>query len=241
MTALVELDAVVTGYTHPVLRDVSFTVDEGELVVLTGLNGAGKTTTVSLLAGLLRPWSGSVRLDGEDVGGRTPPELVQRGVALVPEGRRVFPSLSVADHLRLGAWTRRRDRAGTEVARAEVERLFPRLAERPGQAAGTLSGGEQQMLAIGRAMMSRPRLLVVDEASLGLSPTVAGMVFDALAALAGSGTAVLAVEQQTALAERADRVVLLDKGTVALAGAGAEVDGDELRVRLLWPDSGRAA
>ncbi len=194
--ALLEVRDLVVGYgPYPVLHGISFEVEAGETCVLFGLNGAGKTTTVATIAGLLKPASGEIRFDGEAIGGRPPASLVARGISLSPEGRRVFPRLSVEQNLRLGAWVRRRE---SQVAREQRELVldyFPRLAERREQLAGTLSGGEQQMLAIGRALMSRPRLLLVDEASLGLSPTVAKTVFEVMARINRDGTTVVVVEQ----------------------------------------------
>ena len=169
---LLEVRGLEAGYGFPVVLGIDFDVDAGETAVLFGLNGAGKTTTVSAIAGLVRPDAGAVLFDGEDVAGLSTAQLVERGIVLVPEGRRVFPSLSVAANLRLGAWSHRRDHAGSSAALERVLDYFPVLASRSSQAAGTLSGGEQQMMAIGRALMSRPRLLLLDEASLGLSPAV---------------------------------------------------------------------
>src|SRR5215210_3934556 len=162
--ALLEVEGLRVGYGFPVLMGIDFQVEEGETAVLFGLNGAGKTTTVATIAGLLKPDAGSIRCNGEEIGGRGPVDLVGRGVALVPEGRLVFPELSVANNLRLGAWTHRRDSKANDERRALVYDYFPRLAEREEQNAGTLSGGEQQMVAIGRALMSNPKLLLIDEA-----------------------------------------------------------------------------
>jgi branched-chain amino acid transport system ATP-binding protein len=230
--SLLEVRDLEVGYGFPVLRGLSFEVEEGETAVLFGLNGAGKTTTVATIAGQLSPTRGSIRFDGEDVAGRRPPDLVSRGIALVPEGRRVFPGLSVAENLTLGAWNQRR---GGDVAsrRATVYSYFPRLAERSGQAAGTLSGGEQQMLAIGRALMSRPRLLLVDEASLGLSPALAKTVFEVVGQINDDGVTVLMVEQNVGVLPYADRVLVLEKGTLVFAGVGDEIRDADLRARYL--------
>src|SRR5688572_11772611 len=163
--ALLEVRDLTVSYDNPVLMGISFQVEEGETAVLFGLNGAGKTTTVATIAGQLKPDSGSIRFAGEEIGGIPATRLVPRGIALVPEGRRVFPGLTVANNLRLGAWTRRSHTEEVEQRRKLVYEYFPRLEQRADQAAGTLSGGEQQMLAIGRALMSNPKLLLIDEAS----------------------------------------------------------------------------
>jgi len=230
--ALLEVRDLEVGYGFPVLRGISFDVREGETAVLFGLNGAGKTTTVASIAGQLSPTRGSIRFAGEEIAGRRPPELVDRGIALVPEGRRVFPGLSVADNLTLGAWNHRH-RGDVDDQRAVVHGYFPRLAERSGQAAGTLSGGEQQMLAIGRALMSRPRLLLVDEASLGLSPALAKTVFEVVGRINDDGVTVIMVEQNVGVLPYADRVLVLEKGTLAFSGVGDEIRDADLRARYL--------
>jgi branched-chain amino acid transport system ATP-binding protein len=230
--SLLEVRDLEVGYGFPVLRGISFDVEEGETAVLFGLNGAGKTTTVASIAGQLAPTRGSIRFAGEEISGRRPPELVTTGIALVPEGRRVFPGLSVAENLTLGAWNHRRG-GDLEALRAAVYRYFPRLAERAGQAAGTLSGGEQQMLAIGRALMSRPRLLLVDEASLGLSPALAKTVFEVVGRINDDGVTVVMVEQNVGVLPYADRVLVLEKGTLAFTGVGEEIRDADLRARYL--------
>jgi branched-chain amino acid transport system ATP-binding protein len=232
--ALLEVRGLEVGYGGvPVLMGIDFAVEEGETCVLFGLNGAGKTTTVSTIAGLLRPWRGSIRFDGAEIGGLAPAALVARGVALAPEGRRVFPRLSVEANLRLGAWVRRRDPRTVAAQRDLVFSYFPRLEERADQLAGTLSGGEQQMLAIGRALMSRPRLLLIDEASLGLSPTLAKVVFEVVARINADGTTVVIVEQNVGVLPYADRVLIMEKGTLVFSGRGDEVDGADLRKTYL--------
>jgi branched-chain amino acid transport system ATP-binding protein len=232
--ALLEIDQLVVGYgTVPVLLGLSFEVQEGETCVLFGLNGAGKTTTVSSIAGLLRPTSGAIRFDGEDIAGRPAAELVKKGIALSPEGRRVFPRLSVNNNLRMGAYARRSEKALVEQQRQLVFEYFPRLGEREGQMAGTLSGGEQQMLAIGRALMSKPRLLLIDEASLGLSPLLAETVFQVVAKINDDGTTVVIVEQNVGVLPYADRAVVIEKGTITFVGVGDEIRGDDLRERYL--------
>ncbi len=231
--ALLEVEGLRVGYGFPVLMGISFEVEEGETAVLFGLNGAGKTTTVTTIAGMLKPDAGSIRFDGREIGGKRPPELVSSGVALVPEGRRVFPNLTVANNLRLGAWSRRGHHKEVEETRALVFDYFPRLAERIDQAAGTLSGGEQQMLAIGRALMSKPKLLLVDEASLGLSPSLAKVVFQVMARINDDGVTVLIVEQNVGVLPYADRALIMEKGTLIYSGVGEEIREANLRESYL--------
>jgi len=230
--ALLEVRDLRAGYGFPVLMGLDFDVDEGETAVLFGLNGAGKTTTVHTIAGVKRPDGGSIVFDGEEVGGKPPNELVRMGISLCPEGRRVFPELTIEQNLRLGAWTKRR---GSEYEQTKdlVFEYFPVLSERAAQPAGTLSGGEQQMLAIGRAMMSQPRLLLVDEASLGLSPLLAQTVFKAVNRINKSGTTVIIVEQNVGVLPYADRVLILEKGTLVFSGKGRDVSGADLRAQYL--------
>jgi branched-chain amino acid transport system ATP-binding protein len=231
--AFLEVRDLEVGYGFPVLMGISFDVEEGETAVLFGLNGAGKTTTVDTIAGLLSPTRGSIRFNGEEIAGLPAAALVTKGVALVPEGRRVFPGLSVDENLLLGGWTRRRHAKIIETQRALVFDYFPRLAERAGQAAGTLSGGEQQMLAIGRAMMSEPKLLLIDEASLGLSPALAKTVFEVVARINDDGVTVVIVEQNVGVLPYADRALILEKGTIVYAGVGEEIRDADLRGRYL--------
>jgi branched-chain amino acid transport system ATP-binding protein len=231
--ALLEVKGLRVSYSFPVILGIDFEVEKGETAVLFGLNGAGKTTTVSAIAGLLKPDSGSIVFDGEDVAGLSTPELVRKGIALCPEGRRVFPSLTVSQNLKLGGWSRRRN--GQEVVETEalVYEYFPVLAQRSQQMAGTMSGGEQQMLAVGRAMMSKPKLLLVDEASLGLSPLLATTVFKAMSRIKESGTTVIIVEQNVGVMPYADRVLILEKGTLVFQGVGAEIRKINLREQYL--------
>ncbi|MEO7429745.1 MAG: ABC transporter ATP-binding protein [Acidimicrobiales bacterium] len=231
--ALLEVESLTVGYGFPVLHGISFEVEEGETAVLFGLNGAGKTTTVATIAGLLTPDSGSIRLAGTEIAGRSPASLVADGISLSPEGRRVFPRLSVADNLRMGAWVQRRDTKVVEEQRSLVYDYFPRLSERAGQMAGTLSGGEQQMLAIGRALMSRPRLLLIDEASLGLSPTLARTVFEVVERINDDGVTVLIVEQNVGVLPYADRALIMEKGTLIYTGVGDEIRNANLRETYL--------
>ena len=221
--SLLEVRDLKAGYgSLPVLQGISFDVEEGETAVLLGLNGAGKTTTVLSLAGLLKPWSGTVTFNGENITGMDPRKLVSRGVVLVPEGRRVFPQLSVAQNLRLGAWPYKKQRKETkEIVERAVE-YFPRLRERWTQLAGTLSGGEQQMLAIARGLMARPKLLLIDESSLGLSPKLTQTVFEVVDKINKDGTTVLMVEQNAGVLKLADRAFVMEKGTLIYKGSAAE-------------------
>jgi branched-chain amino acid transport system ATP-binding protein len=208
------------------VKGVSFEVHAGEVVALIGSNGAGKTTTLRTLSGLHRPSAGEIRLDGERIDHLPAHQIVVRGVAHAPEGRRLFPRMTVRENLDLGAYRRDDDEVEADVAM--VQDLFPILAERRNQAAGTLSGGEQQMLAIGRALMSRPRLLMLDEPSMGLSPLVMRTIFATLAELKGRGTTLLLVEQnaQAALA-LADTGHVLETGRIVLSGSAADLLRDE--------------
>jgi branched-chain amino acid transport system ATP-binding protein len=231
--SLLEVEGVSVGYGFPVLMGISFAVEEGETAVMFGLNGAGKTTTVATIAGLLTPEAGTIRFAGADITRTSAAERVALGIALVPEGRRVFPELSVANNLRLGAWVKRRRAREVEEARALVLDYFPRLAERSEQPAGTLSGGEQQMLAIARALMSRPRLLLVDEASLGLAPTVTQAVFSVVDRINDDGVTVVLVEQNVGVLPYADRALIMEKGTLVYQGSGEEIHHASLRETYL--------
>ena len=221
--SLLEIRDLKAGYgSLPVLQGISFEVEEGETAVLLGLNGAGKTTTVLSLAGLLKPWSGTVMFNGEDITGLDPRKLVAKGVVLVPEGRRVFPQLTVAQNLRLGAWPYKKQRKETrEIVERAVE-YFPRLRERWTQLAGTLSGGEQQMLAIARGLMARPKLLLIDESSLGLSPKLTQTVFEVVDKINKDGVTVLMVEQNAGVLKLADRAFVMEKGTLIYKGSAEE-------------------
>jgi branched-chain amino acid transport system ATP-binding protein len=223
-----------------VLHGVRVAVEPGRLVAVIGANGAGKTTLLRAVSGLLRPGRGRVVLDGEDVTGVSAERIAARGLAHVPENRLVFPSLSVEDNLRLGGWTRRRDKTAT-AQRQLVLDLFPRLADRIALAAGALSGGEQQMLAMGRALMARPRVMVLDEPSLGLAPKVVGEIVAALDRLrTEQQMAVLLVEQNVRAAFRvADHVLVMDRGRVVLSGPPRELETDE-RVRGAYLGGGAA-
>src|SRR5687767_1224572 len=226
--SLLEVEDLRVGYgSLQVLQGISFSIEEGETAVLLGLNGAGKTTTVLSLAGLIKPWSGTVRFNGQEVTGHDPRKLVAEGVVLVPEGRHVFPQLTIAQNLRLGAWPYKRDRKRTrEIVEQSVE-YFPRLRERWTQMAGTLSGGEQQMLAIARGLMARPKLLLIDESSLGLSPKLTQTVFEVVSRINQDGVTVLMVEQNAGVLKLADRAFVMEKGTLIYTGKGDEIMNDE--------------
>jgi len=207
------------------VRDVSFRVPEGKIVTLIGANGAGKSTTLRAIIGLVPAAGGSILFGGEELRGRTAAEIVAKGITLVPEGRRVFPDLTVAENLRIGAYLRKDDLKG-DLER--VYSLFPRLRERSWQAAGTLSGGEQQMLAVGRALMSRPRLVMMDEPSLGLAPIVVGQIFEMIRRINEEGVTVLLIEQNANMALRAaDIGYVMETGAVTRSGPGKELLADE--------------
>jgi len=221
---LLSVDSVVAAYGEVrALWGVSLVVDEGEIVTLLGANGAGKTTTMRVLSGLLRPRSGTVTFDGLAVHRLPPPRIVQAGLVQIPEGRRLWPRMTVLENLELGAYAphlRRRRLEGLEW----VFSLFPRLAERRIQLAGTLSGGEQQMLAIGRGLMSRPRLLMLDEPSLGLAPILVREVFRIIEEINARGVTVLLVEQNVRQAlEVAHRGYVLETGRIVQSGAAADL------------------
>ncbi len=223
-----ELVGIEAGYGGArVVQGVSLTVPERSIVTLLGPNGAGKSTTLRAVAGLVRLTAGKVTLDGVRLDGLAPDAVVGRGLALVPERRELFPSLSVAENLALGAYIRR-DRAGIADDLEMVFTLFPRLRERRGQAARTLSGGEQQMLAIGRGLMSRPRYLLLDEPSLGLAPMLIADIFQKLIEIRAHGTAILLVEQNAAAAlDVADHGYVLETGLIRLEGNAAALAADD--------------
>jgi len=219
---------VYYGAIHAI-KGVSFYVDEGEIVTLIGANGAGKSTTLDTISGLLRSKTGSILFEGQNISAAAPHKLVANGLAHVPEGRRIFQRLTVEENLEMGAYTV----PSSEIAPA-LERVFaqfPRLKERRRQVAGTLSGGEQQMLAMGRALMSRPKLLMLDEPSMGLAPILVEQIFDIIRELHAAGTTILLVEQNAQMAlSVAHRAYVLETGKVTLAGTGAELArSDEVR------------
>ena len=203
------------------LKDVSFSVEEGEIMTLIGANGAGKTTTLLTLSGLKRAQSGTIRFLGKDITKTTPQSRVAMGISQSPEGRRVFPGLTVLENLEMGAYLRKDDISGDME---KVFSYFPRLKERKKQSAGTLSGGEQQMLAMGRALMSRPKLMLLDEPSMGLSPLLVSEIFEIIRRLNENGTTILLVEQNAALALKlAHRAAVMETGRIVLAGTGEEL------------------
>jgi len=223
---LLEVSNLVAGYgAADVLRGIDLAVGAGEIVAVLGANGAGKSTLNRTISGVIRARAGTIRFDGVAIEGEAPAAIVARGLIQVPEGRRVFPNLSVKDNLDLGSY--RRARARRALNRDRVFAIFPRLRERLAQRAGTLSGGEQQMLAIGRGLMAEPRLIILDEPSLGLSPLLVEELFGLIARLRGEGLSVLLVEQNVveslALAHRA---YILEQGRFALTGTAAEIAAD---------------
>ena len=226
--ALLEVQGVDAFYGRVhVLRKVTLNVDKGEIVALIGSNGAGKTTTLRTISGLMHPASGSVSFDGRNISRTPPSKVVALGIGHSPEGRRLFPRLTVIDNLRMGAYTRR-DSAGVKSDMDRVFTLFPRLHERQNQLAGTLSGGEQQMVAMGRALMGRPKVLMLDEPSLGLAPILVETIFSIVREINSQGTPVLLVEQNAHKAlEVAHRGYVLETGVVVQSGTGKELLASE--------------
>jgi branched-chain amino acid transport system ATP-binding protein len=222
---------VYYGNIHAI-KGISFEVNEGEIVTLIGANGAGKSTTLNTVAGLLRPRSGSISFEGKNLSGIPASKIVSLGMAMCPEGRRVFQQMSVKENLEMGGYTR--PAGEIEGALANVYGRFPRLKERERQIAGTLSGGEQQMLAMGRALMSKPKLLMLDEPSMGLAPLLVEQIFDIVAELHAAGTTILLVEQNAQMAlSIADRAYVLGTGQVTMSGNAADVLADD-RVRAAY-------
>lgn len=221
---MLKLHEVSAGYgKSEVLRGVSLDVAQGEIVTIIGANGAGKTTTLKTLCGVVAARGGSITFEGQELIGRTPHEIVARGVTMIPEGRQLFPFLSVGENLLMGAF-RHAARAQREERLEEVLDLFPRVRERLTQLAGSLSGGEQQMVAIARGMMSAPKLLIFDEPSLGLSPLLVEQMFEVVGTVAARGVTVLLVEQNVFhTLKLAHRGYVLENGAIALAGTGAEL------------------
>ncbi|HMA46373.1 MAG TPA: ABC transporter ATP-binding protein [Frankiaceae bacterium] len=234
MTPLLEVRDLRVAYGRiEAVKGISLTVDPGAIVTLIGANGAGKTTTLRCLSGLHRPLAGEVRFEGERVDRLPAHQLVARGIAHSPEGRHIFPLMTVEENLLLGAYSRHRSKTLREDM-ARVYERFPRLGERHAQKAGTLSGGEQQVLAMGRALMSRPRLLMLDEPSMGLSPIMMRTIFATIAELKAQGATILLVEQNASAALGvADRGYVLESGRIVLEGSGAELLGDE-QVRKVY-------
>ncbi|MDP4005978.1 ABC transporter ATP-binding protein [Methylobacterium sp. NEAU K] len=224
---MLEIRDLVCGYGHvTALKGLTIDVREGQLVALVGANGAGKSTTLRAISGLVSPRSGAIRFAGCDIAGAEPRRILAEGIAHCPEGRRVFPQMTVSENLAMGAYLRR-DRTAIKTDLERIYGEFPRLAERHDQAAGTLSGGEQQMLAIGRALMGRPKLVLFDEPSLGLAPNIVERMFAVIRAIRDAGTTVLLVEQNAfAALELCDYAYLIETGRIVLEGTGQALIAD---------------
>ena len=230
MTPMLEVRDLVVAYgAIEAVKGISLQVQAGDVVTLIGGNGAGKTTTLRTLSGLLRPVAGQVFFEGERIDRVPAYEIVRRGIAHSPEGRRIFPRMTIEENLELGAYSRRGKTAEIRDTIDRVYALFPMLGERRGQSAGTLSGGEQQMLAVGRALMSQPRLIMLDEPSMGLSPIMMQKIFSTLVELKGQGTTILLVEQNAQAAlSLADRGYVIETGRIVLEDNGPALLGNEL-------------
>ncbi len=228
MSSLLEIRDLKVNYGGiEALKGISFDVNEGEIVTLIGANGAGKSTTLRSIMSVVTPSAGSIVYNGEDITHMPTDEIVKRGIVLVPEGRRVFPNLTVLENLRIGAYLRN-DKDAIEADIKHVYSLFPRLEERSWQQAGTLSGGEQQMLAVGRALMAKPRLIMMDEPSLGLAPLVVKDIFSIIRRINESGTTVLLIEQNANAALKiANRGYVMQTGNVTMTGTGLELLNDQ--------------
>ncbi len=225
---MLEVNDIVTAYGKiEALKGVSLSVPEGQITVLLGPNGAGKTTTLMSVAGLLKPKRGSVTFEGQDITGRQPGTIVQRGIALVPENRLVFPDMNVHDNLKTGAYVRNDNEIESDIE--SIYERFPRLKERYHQHAGTLSGGEQQMLAVARALMARPKLMLMDEPSLGLAPMIVEEIFRIIHDLNQEGTSIFLVEQNANMALKiAHQFYLLEQGLVTFSGTPGDMDENEV-------------
>ena len=224
MSALLEISNLKVAYGKILaVKGISLTVNKGEIVTLIGSNGAGKSTTLRTISGLLHPKSGEITFKGEKISGRQGHEIVAKGICQSPEGRRIFPRMTVAENLDLGAFLRN-DKEAIALDQENVLMLFPRLRERLSQRAGTLSGGEQQMLAVARAMMGRPELLLLDEPSMGLAPVLVELIFDTISKIREMGTTVLLVEQNALAAlDVADRAYVLESGLIKMSGDAKEL------------------
>ena len=231
---MLEVRGLEAGYTErPVLKSVDFQVGDGEVVTILGANGAGKTTLLRTISGLLRARKGSIQFGGRDMARLPAHEIVANGISMVPEGRQVFSRLTIMENLRLGAYLVN-DKAKVEQELERVFELFPRLRERASQAAGSLSGGEQQMLATGRALMSRPRLLLLDEPSMGLAPLLVAQIYRIVSAINEQGTAVLLVEQNARVALKVARTAyVMETGSIVLGGTAADLARDD-RIRKAY-------
>ena len=235
---LLTLDSVVAGYGQIMaIKGISLEVDEGDIVALIGSNGAGKSTTINTISGLIRPRSGTITFDGVDIARVPPHKIVEAGISQVPEGRGIFGRLTVLENLEMGAY-RRGGNVDLEEDLDKVYTLFPRLKERLKQAGGSLSGGEQQMLAIGRGLMARPRLMLLDEPSMGLSPILTEVIFQTIVDINRQGTTLLLVEQNAQLALAiANRASVLESGEIVLQGSAAELREDP-QVRAVYLGEG---
>ena len=233
MSNILEIKDLVVSYGGiEAVKGISLNVEEGKIVTLIGSNGAGKSTTLKTIAGLVGAQSGSIKFMGEELLGKSTDQIVSRGVTLVPEGRRVFPNLTVAENLRIGAYLRK-DSIANDLKR--VYDLFPRLKEREWQLAGTLSGGEQQMLAVGRALMAKPKLVMMDEPSLGLAPIVVRGIFDIIREINNQGITVLLIEQNANMALKiADWAYVMQTGSILMEGTGKEMaENEEVKAAYL--------
>ncbi len=224
---MLAVSGLIAGYGGiTAIKGIDIDVHEGEIVTLIGSNGAGKSTTLRAISALIRPRAGTITFQGKPIDRMKPHEVVSLGISQVPEGRGIFSRLSVRENLSLGAYQRKDSGIAADMERAFT--LFPRLRERSGQAAGTLSGGEQQMLAIGRALMARPKLLLLDEPSMGLSPILVETIFSTIREIQQQGATILLVEQNAAMAlEVADRAYVLESGVISLQGSGADLAKDD--------------
>ena len=238
MSNILEIKDLVVSYGGiEAVKGISFDVKEGEIVTLIGANGAGKSTTLKAISGLVKPKNASIKMEGKEICGKTPDFIVKSGITLVPEGRRVFPNLTVKENLKIGAYLRH-DNLDEDIK--YVYDLFPRLREREWQLAGTLSGGEQQMLAVGRALMSKPKVIMMDEPSLGLAPLVVKGIFDIIKAINKEGITVLLIEQNANMAlQVAHSAYVLETGNITMSGSGAELLADN-RIREAYLGKSKA-
>ncbi|NQW64976.1 MAG: ABC transporter ATP-binding protein [Actinobacteria bacterium] len=227
MSALLEVKNLKVGYGKIVaVKDISITVNQGEIVTLIGSNGAGKSTTLRTISGLLKPKSGEILFEGNRIDGKEGHEVVKLGICQSPEGRRIFPRMTVSENLDLGAFLRS-DKDAVAADRERVLDLFPRLRERISQRAGTMSGGEQQMLAVSRALMGAPKLLMLDEPSMGLAPVLVDMIFETITKIREQGITILLIEQNAAAAlDVADRAYVLESGTIKMSGKASDLAKD---------------
>ena len=226
MSNILEIRDLVVSYGGiEAVKGISMDVPEGQIITLIGANGAGKSTTLKSISGIVRPKNASIKFNGEEIFGKTPNYIVSKGITLVPEGRRVFDNLTVAENLRIGAYLRK-DNLKADMD--YVYGLFPRLKEREWQMAGTLSGGEQQMLAVGRALMSRPKLIMMDEPSLGLAPLIVKSIFEIIKTINNEGITVLLIEQNANMALKvADKGYVMETGEIKMEGTGTELLANE--------------